>query len=463
MTHIKITKGLDIPIEGKPEGAVKALVPGGEAFPLNFPRRIALTLHAFEDVKFRLLVKAGDVVKIGQPLAEDKSASRRMFVSPAAGVVHEVRRGLKRSLQEIVIDVAREEEYLEFPVLDIQAASRKEIIDRLLEGGCFAAIRSRPFNLLADPGKKPRSIFVKALESAPFVPPAEMQVAGHEQEFQAGLLALSKLTDGDVHLVYRKDTPFQAFTQAQHVRKHTAEGPHPVSNHSLHIQKTDPIRSVEDVIWTLSALDVVGIGYLLTKGRYYIDRIVSVAGPGVLAGRAGYFKARAGYPIEALLSGRVGKGLMRLISGDPLMGYKVGAEEFLGFSHTAFSVIPENVEREFLHFFGAGLNKYTFSRAYLSGHLNNADRNYPFTTNMHGEHRAFIDSSLYDEVMPLSVPTMLLVKAVLGEDYDLAQTLGLAEVDSEDFALPTFVCPSKMEMVDIIKKGLKQLSQEVLV
>lgn len=462
MGHIKITKGLDIPIEGKPQGSVKPLISAGEASSF-FPSRIALMLQDFEEIKFRLLVKVGDVVKIGQPLAEDKSTPGRMFVSPAAGTIKDVLRGIKRSLQEIVIEVARQEDYYEFPILDVVSNSREAIIERLLNGGCFALIRSRPFNLLADPTKMPRSIFVKAIESAPFMPPAEMQVTGHEKEFQAGLQALAKLTEGVVHLVYRKDTTCRAFTEASYVQRHTAEGPHPISNYSVHIQKIDPIRSSDDIVWTLSALDVVAIGYLLTHGKYYIERVISIAGPGILPGRTGYFKVREGYPIEALVSGRIEKGGMRLISGDPLMGHKVAVEDFLGFSHLVFCVIPENHEREFLHFFGLGSDKYTFSKAYLSGHFDNSKREYPFTTNQHGEHRAFIDSTLYDKVMPLKVPTMLLVKAVMAEDFELAETLGLLEVDSEDFGLPSFVCPSKMEMVEIIKKGLKQFSQEVLV
>lgn len=461
MVHIKISKGLDIPIQGQPEGAIKPLIQGGLAYQA-VPAQIALDLKAFEDIKFRLLVKPGDAVTIGQPLAEDKDAPGRMFVSPAAGTVKEVRRGLKRSLHTIVIDVAAKEAYHEFQPLNPDTASREELIQRLLEAGCFASIRSRPFNLLADPAKTPRSIFVKAIESAPFTPPAEMQIAGYENEFAAGLKVLSKLTDGPVHLVYRKNSSCKAFAEAIGVQKHTAEGPHPVANASLHIQKIDPIRSPDDNIWTLSAYDVAAIGHLLTKGKSLVERIISIAGPGILPGRTGYFKVRNGSPINMLISGRIPHAELRLISGDPLMGKKVYGDEFMGFYDTVFCVIPENTEREFLHFMGLGHSKYSFSKAYVSGHLNNKKREYAFTTNQHGEHRAFIDSTLYDQVMPLEVSTMLLVKAVMAEDFDLAETLGLLEVDSEDFALPTFVCPSKMEMTEIVKTGLKQYAKEVL-
>ncbi|NGX41734.1 MAG: Na(+)-translocating NADH-quinone reductase subunit A [Chlamydiae bacterium] len=455
MAHIKVKKGLDIPIKGKPKGNIQTL--SGSP-----PKQIALNLDPFGGTRFRLLAKRGDAVKIGQPLAEDKLAEGRVFASPASGVISEVRRGLKRRILDIVIDVGQEEQFHEISPLDPEKASAEQIVEKLKAGGLFAHIRSRPFNSLASPNKTPRSIFVKAIESAPFVPPAELQVEGYFEEFQLGLNALTKLTSGPVHLVYHKDSSCTAFTQAENVQKHTAEGPHPIGNASVHIQNLDPITSTEDVVWTVTAHDVVVIGYLLKTGRYHTERVISIAGPGILPERAGYFKTRAGYPIESLQSNRTQEGLIRLISGDPLMGQKVEPDDFLGFSHYAFCAIPESVDREFAHFFRLGANKYSFSRAYLSGHLSIDSRKFDFTTSLHGEPRAFVDSTLYDKVMPLTVPTMTLVKAVMAEDYDLAEELGLLEVDSEDFALPTFVCPSKVEMTEIIKRGLQIHAAEVL-
>lgn len=460
MVNIKVAKGLDIPIKGKPEGHVSSVIPAGESSP-HTPAQLALDLTPFQDVKFRLLVKVGDVVKVGQPLAEDKTSPGRVWVSPGAGVVKDIRRGLKRALRDIIIDVAKQEEFFQHPTVNPDTATREELIEALKGGGLFTNIRSRPFGRLADPGKAPRSIFVKALESAPFAPPAELQVVGYEKEFQTGLNALKKLTDGPVHLVHRKGSTSKAFTGAQRVEVHTAEGPHPVANASLHIQQIDPIHSSDAIVWTINALDVVSIGYFLSTGRAFTNRIISIAGPGVIPEKTGYFKVRNGYPIAPLISGRIIKGWMRLISGDPLMGHKVEAQDFLGYNDIVFCVVPENSHREFLHFFRLGTDKYSFSGAYVTGHLNNSDRSYDFTTNQHGEHRAFIDSSLYDKVQPLHIPTMLLVKAVMAEDYDLAEQLGLLEVDAEDFALPTFVCPSKMEMTDIIKSGLKAYAKEV--
>lgn len=458
--HIKVTKGLDIPIKGKPEGDTTPLIPSGEVSS-STPSLISLNLGPFEEIKLGLLVKMGESVKIGQPLALDKDTPSRLFCSPAAGVIQDIRRGVKRRLLDIVIQVSQKEDYHEFPSLDPATASSQEILSRLLEGGLFAYIRQRPFNFLANPTKTPRSIFIKAVESAPFVPSAELQIAGYEKEFKIGLRSIEKLTPGKVHLVYRANTNCKDFLQADHVHHHTVEGPHPCSNASLHIQNIDPINSFDDVVWTLTAHDVVKIGFLLMHGRYLVDRVISIAGPAILEDRAGFFKTRAGVPISSLIAGRLKKGAVRLISGDVLTGHKVEDQDFLGFYHHTFCAVPEGMSREFLHFFKLGTQKYSFSRAYLSGHLDNAHREYEFTTNQHGEERPFIDGTLYDQVMPLQIPTMLLIKAIMAEDYESATELGLLEVDSEDFALTTFVCPSKIEMGDIVKQGLQNYASDL--
>lgn len=462
MTHIKVKKGLDIPIEGKPEGSIKTFIPSGEALPLNSPPQIALNVSGFDELKFKLLAKEGDQVKIGQPIAEDKDSPGRLFVSPAGGTIREIRRGLKRRLLDIVVEVNQQEQIEQHSPIQLSSISREELVEKLKQGGMFTHIRQRPFNFLADPAKIPRSIFVKALESAPFMPPAELQVVGHEKAFQAGLDTLAKLTSGDVNLVYRQDTQSRAFLEAKGVKKHTAEGPHPVANSSLHIQLIDRIKSAEDVVWTLNAHDVVVIGYFVLHGRYFVERVISVAGPGILDNQIGYFRVRAGIPIATLIEGKIRKGLLRYISGDVLTGHKVEVEDFLGFDDYCFCVIPEQLSRQFLHFFRLGKNRYTFTGAYLSGHLNNENRKYDFTTSQHGERRPFIEGGIYEDVMPLEVLPMHLVKAILAEDYDLAVELGLLEVDSEDFALPTFICPSKIEMMDIVKGGLRRYAADIL-
>lgn len=451
--RLKITKGLNIPMVGASVGDPGPLFINGQQI---YPESVALDLQPFDQHRFRLLVKPGDRVKLGQPLAEDKYEPRLRFVSPGSGIVQEYKRGIKRRLLSIPIKLEGVDTH-HFPPL--HSNSREEILTRLLEGGVFPHLRQRPFDLLADPRREPRAIFIKALETAPFTFPPELQVQGHEEDFATGLEALKKLTKGKVHLVYKEGSTFAPFKDAA-VERSTIEGPHPAANPSVHIHLLEPIRSYTEVIWTTDVIGVLAIGHLLNRGVYFTPRIIALAGNGIIDGRRVLIKGRAGFPIRALIEGRLPKDPVRLISGDPLTGNKVGSEDHLGFYDTVFTAIPEREGQQFLHFFRAGADKYSASGAYLSGHLRN--RLYDFTTNQHGEERPFVTPEPYDKVMPLHLNTMLLVKAVMGEDYELAEKLGLLEVAPEDFALPTFVDPSKIEMVDIIRRGLNTYSKEVL-
>jgi Na+-transporting NADH:ubiquinone oxidoreductase subunit A len=453
MAHFKAKEGLDIPINGAPEGDVQTLVK---------PKEISLNVHPFPELRFKLLAKVGDKVALGQPLLLDKACEGRYFASPAGGVIKEVRRGLKRRLLDVVIAVDEKEEVHQYKKINLDKASSDELLEYLKGAGFFAKIRQRPFNILAQPNKRPRCIFVKAVESAPFAPSAEMQVEGHEEDLQLGLEALGKISSGSVHFVHHKSSQVPAFTQAKAVEKHTVEGPHPVGNASVHIHHFDPVKNVEDVIWTVKLNDVIGIGHLLRTGQYFVEQIVSIGGEGVTENKRGYFAARQGFPIAGLISGRNTSGNLRMISGDVLCGQKVEMDDFIHFSDHTFTVIPENTEREFMHFFRPGFDKFTASRTYMSGHLSPGSKKYSFTTSLHGEKRFFIDGTIYQKVMPMQIPVVQLLRAIMGGDYDLAEELGVLEVASEDFALPTFVCPSKMEMTDLMEQSLYEYAVETV-
>src|SRR6185295_11460088 len=234
----------------------------------------------YDFCKFRVLVEVGTPVVIGQPLAEDKDRPERKFVSPAAGKVVDIRRGEKRKLMAIVISRDQEEAALPFQPFDISKASKEELQNYLLETGFFAHIRARPFGRLADPKHPPRSIFVKAIESAPFVPSAEMQLKGNEEAFEYGLQALQKLTTGPVHLVFREGSEISTYGKA--TQQHSVSGPHPAGNSSVHIHSIDPIRKNDEVVWVVSLLDVIAIGVFLKTARFYLERVVAIAGTPII-------------------------------------------------------------------------------------------------------------------------------------------------------------------------------------
>lgn len=445
MAHLRIKKGMDILIAHPPIGSIQDL---------EESEYIGLDLSLFSHFRMRLLKEVGDEILIGEPIVEDKDFEGRVFVSCASGIIKEVIRGKKKSIQTIVIERKKENRFYEGEKIAYESLTKEEIVKKLHKNGLLAHIKSRPFDRIARPDKLPKSIFIKGLESAPFLPSASMQLKGFEKLFQEGVNLLAKIAD--LHLVVKEDD--SSFKSTENANIHTATGPHPIANPSLHIYQIDPITNPHEVVWSLSVLDVITIGKWALEGVYHIDRVISLAGPCVLEEKAGYYRTRMGCPIANVVKDRMAGTDLRFISGDPLMGTQVTSDGFLGFFHTSVSVFAENRKRESFHFFRLGLKKYTQTKTYFSGFLKKAP--YSFTTNQHGEERPFVDGQIYEKVMPMRIPTMQLIKSLIAEDYDTAVELGLLEVAPEDFALATFLCPSKINMVQIVLEGLKKYSEE---
>ena len=440
---IHVKRGLDIPFSGRPQQILHSLPK---------PEKVALNLDPFDDLRFKPHVKVGDSVKLGQPIAENKAVLGQMFVAPAAGKISELKRGLKRRLLDIVIDVdEKEESFVHEPPKD----DRDSILEFFLRAGVFPHIRLRPFDLIADPNHLPEAIFIRAVEFRPYAPSACWQMEGRLPYFRKGLEILKKIAP--VHLAHSVRAKCDDFRNADGIEKHVVSGYYPGSNSSVHIHHALPIRKATDYRWVIDVDGVVTIGKLLLKQNYYVDRIVGLGGPVVK--EPAFFAARMGYPIGELCEGRVHDQLVRYFSGDPLSGSRVDLSDFLGFFDKCVSVLPVNTKRQAFHFFRLGRNKFSATRAYLSGFF--PKKSYDFTTNQHGEERAFIDPSLYDKVMPMRIPTVPLVKALMAQDFELAELLGVYEVAPEDFILPTFICPSKIEMVDIVKQGIRLFAKEM--
>jgi len=438
--QIKIKKGLNVPIEGKPETFKGEITSAGLT---------ALDIQSLPLQRLKPLKKEGESVLKGEPLLEDKDVLGRVCISPTSGKVKEIKRGLKRSITTVVIEKESEEHY-QYESFDI--SSKEKILTFLNSTGLLMGIQMRPFGLIARADTPPKKIFVRAIESYPFAVPCSLQVEGYEKAFQQGLSLLSELVDGNIHLVMDENEEATAFTGAIDVNKHTFSGPHPSGLSSVHIHHIDPIVSVDDIAWTLGVVEVLAIGHLLEEKIHYLKRVCSIGGS-VNPEKIGYYKVDAGISIKELLNEEIDQNT-RLISGNPLFGHPVSIDDYLGFFDTTLSVLRHEEKRKFLHFLRFFRKEYTATRAYAS-FLSNK-RPVSFTDKKHGELRAFINSEMYDKVMPMNIPTVLLIKSLIAEDYETAVKLGLLEVVPEDFALASFVCPSKIEMVSIVEQKLDQ-------
>ncbi len=455
MVHVRVKRGLQIPISGaKATSSQEEIV----------PRLFSLDLRPFKGVNFRILVQEGQSLQRHEPVVEIKENPEVRFVIPVSGVVKEIRRGEKRRLLEIIFERGREGKDGHELLKPHPAMSRDEIVKSLSQSGLITRFFHRPFERPVTNGAlhPPRSCFVRAVDLRLFSPSMEEALAGLEGFFKKGLELVSVLcANSPVHVVTYKDSSLSKWIPQENGRciHHTVEGVYPACSSSVHIHEIDPINSPQDSVWTIDAVDVCRIGFFSETGSLDMPILISRAGDGFQANKRQYIRTREGASIQELVQGALedlSEDSVRLISGDPLNGAHVTLNGFLQRGHSILSAIPEQDEsqREFLHFFRLGSNKYTASGAYLSGHMDVTKRTWHFTTNIHGEQRAFVDGSLYEKVVPMDIFPMQIVKALLAEDYERAINYGLLDVSREDFALPEFVCPCKIPMMKIVEDGL---------
>ncbi len=445
---ITIKKGLDINLKGEAEKTITEVEAGF----------FAIKPTDFIGVFPKLLVKEGDKVKAGTLLFYDKYRDNIKFASPVSGKVKEIRRGAKRVLLEIKIEADTKQVFVNFEICDPNTLSREKITEKLLGSGVWPVIRQRPYTIVADPKANPKAIFISAFDSSPLAPDFELIIHGQGEIFQAGLDALKRLTSGKIHLNLQAGIKAsKVFSNSKNVQINYVKGPHPAGNVGPQINKIDPINKGE-IVWHLRPQEVLTIGRFFLKGKFDAERIIALAGSEV--SKPHYFKTKIGASISEMVKGNVQEGILRFISGNALTGKKIEKDGFIGFYDSQVTVVPEGDYYEFVGWALPGFGKFSFSKsfpAFLAG----KNKKYRVDTNLHGGERAFVMTGQYEKVFPMDIYPMQLLKAIMIEDIDAMENLGIYEIDEEDFALCEFIDTSKTEMQDIVRKGLDVMRKEM--
>ncbi|MFA0960693.1 Na(+)-translocating NADH-quinone reductase subunit A [Roseivirga sp. BDSF3-8] len=444
---IKLKRGFDINLKGKAENTVS------EA---SMPKTFALKPTDFLDVtRPKVLVEEGETVKAGTPLVYDKKHSRIMLTSPVSGEVVEVKRGKKRKLLEVVILADSEQVYEEYPrysVSELNNLTREQVEEQMLKSGVWPQLVQRPYGLFADPEEAPKAIHVSGFDTHPLAPDYDVLFKGQEQYFQAGIDVLKKLTPGTIHLNVAADREINAaFGNAQGVQINKFSGPHPAGNPGVQIHHLDPVNR-GDIVWTIRPFGVIQIGKLFLEGKYDASRIVALAGSEVE--KPQYYKTYQGAKIESITKGKLTNDHVRYISGNVLTGTKVNPDSYLGYYDDLISVIPEGDNYELLGWIKPTRNKLSYHRAFGLLSFLNPNKEYVLSTNMQGEERAFVQTGTFESVMPMDILPTHLIKAIMAEDYDDMESLGIYEVIEEDMALCEFVDVSKHDIQAILREGL---------
>lgn len=454
MIEHRLKKGYSIKLAGKARP---------EVVETKKPKLIALQPNKFPGAKPKLDVDVGADVKIGTTLFHDKLLEGVKYVAPASGKVTQINRGQRRTLLEIVIESDDKDDAVDFgakSLEQIKSMSVDDIKKQLLDGGVWPYIRQRPFTKIANPKENPRDIFIVAMDSAPLAPEQKILLDGTQDYLQAGIDVLKKFTEGTVYFSFDgNDTElFPMYENLTGVEKHKFYGKHPVGNVSVHIHHISPINT-GDIVWTINAVDLVEIGKFLLNGKFPSEKIIAVAGPSVKEESRKYYKTWLGANIQSLITENdLIDEDVRFISNNVLSGRRIPPNGYVSFKHRLITVIPEGRERELFGWLTPGLKHESFSRTFLSKLF--PSKEYILDTRIHGGHRAFIQTGDYEKVLPMDILPMHLVKSIMAEDVEEMIALGLLEVDAEDFALCTYICPSKIDFGEHIQRGLEILENE---
>jgi len=450
LADFKIKKGFDIEVLGKPDPAIEDYVA---------PALFAVYPSEFEGIKPRLKVAAGDYVKRGDLLFENKKNEKMVFRSPCCGTVKAVNLGARRVPVEILIEPADQEESTTFETYTrdtVGQLTHGQVVDHLLNTGLWPLIKQRPFSKIADPEAAPKAVFINAASSAPFQADFSVMLKGDEEAFQTGIHALAKLTHGKVHLCKSAGADIPDFGNAE---IHTFSGPHPSGNTSVHINRISPILP-HDTVYTIAGQDVILIGKLLLTGELPRTKIVALCGPNVKEECRKHYRVPLGAIMQPLFEKALEAGTeLRIVAGNILWGNTVKANSGVRYYGSEFFVLEEDRSRHLLGWTMPGLFQYSSHRVNLSS-IMGFTRRWKLGTNLHGSHRAMVVTGWMDKHQPLNIMTDYLVRAALAHDTDEMIQLGILETDPEDFALAAFVDPHKTDVCGIIKQGLLEIEEE---
>ncbi len=459
--HIQLKKGLNIPIKGEAELKIEKTI---------ISEVISVKPTNFKNLTPKLVAREGDTVKAGSILFIDKYRPEIGFASPVSGTVEAVIRGEKRKLLEVRVKADKTTEYIKFNTPEISKATAQEVKQVLLDSGLWAAIKQRPYGIVANPKDEPKAIFVSAFSTAPLAASPEYALREDLEDeatnLQIAVDVLNKLTKGGVYVgVNGKTSSVSPLSKLKNIKLYGFSGAHPAGNVGVQINHISPINKGE-IVWTIDPQFMVAIGKLFKQGIYDLTRTIAVAGNRVE--NPCYVTCLPGTQIKDLKFLFKEKEVeifdqptgCRYISGNVLTGNNVGLDGSLDFFSNMVSVISEG---NYYEMFGwakpVRFGKFSFSKSYFSWLT--PKKKYKVDTNTNGGVRAFVVSDVYGKVLPMDIYPVYLLKAILAEDIDKMEQLGIYEVIEEDFALCEYVCPSKVDIQEIISKGINIMIKEM--
>ncbi|MGJ8694088.1 MAG: Na(+)-translocating NADH-quinone reductase subunit A [Thalassotalea sp.] len=443
---ITIKKGLDVPVIGAPQQVIH------DGSPI---KTVAILGEEFVGMRPTMFVKVGDRVKKGQVVFEDKKNPGVKFTAQVAGVVTEINRGEKRILQSVVIEADGDEQetFTNYTANELTSVPRENVVSTLVDSGLWTALRTRPYSKIPAIDSTAKAIFVSAMDTNPLAADPAVVINEQAAAFKNGLTVLSRLTEGELFVA---KAPGADIPVAAEASVNEFAGKHPAGLVGTHIHFLKPVNA-NNFVWHVGYQDVIAIGTLFTSGQLDSKRVISLAGPAAKNPRL--VRTVLGANTAELSVGEASDGEVRVVTGSLLQGSNArGVHAYLGRYQVQICLLLEGREKEFIGYIMPGANKFSVTRAYLS-HFS-PSKLFNMTTTTNGSSRAMVPIGNYERVMPLDILPTLLLRDLCAGDTDSAQQLGALELDEEDLALCTFVCPGKTDYGVLLRDCLTTIEKE---
>jgi Na+-transporting NADH:ubiquinone oxidoreductase subunit A len=445
--NVKIKRGMDIPLEGKPSTHIHAI---------SSSTTFAIKPTDFKGLIPKLRIKQGEEVSVGDCLFTDKKNDKICFTSPVSGEVAEIVRGDRRAITAIkILADSSEYKFKEFDIQNYPSKNVDEIKAILLESGLWPFITQRPYGVIADTEVTPKSIHVSGFDSSPLAADLGVSLRGQESQLETGFKILNMLSEGGVYLNLHAKKDNTIYQNIKDVKVSYFDGPHPSGLVGVQINNLDPINK-GDIVWTIKPQHVAFIGKLFETGKLDFEQNIVIAGSEVK--EPAYYTTRLGASVDSLMNDNYKSENVRVISGNVLTGTKIDKDGYLGFFDNQVTVIPEGNQYELLGWLFPSYARPTLSPSLpISKYLK---KSFNVNTNPHGEPRAYVVTGQYEKVLPMDIMPQQLIKAVMAKDLELMENLGIYEVIEEDVALCEFVCTSKINVQQVLSEGLELMAEE---
>ncbi|WP_157952396.1 hypothetical protein [Candidatus Similichlamydia epinepheli] len=428
---IYTNRGIDVP----------PLSPVQEMIKAPLPTSVSLSISSFFPAGFLPMVEEGDTVLIGMPILRHISLKELRIVSPVSGHVHKIFTPNGCRPERIELFLSEKQESFDFDPFP-EELNPISIVQNMANRGLLACVRSLPYDVMPDPSRLPRSIFVRALESSPGVIPTSCWISSYWSDFTFGLRLLSRICPNNLHVVHGENDIFSTQDKLEGVHYHSLSGPHPIGNGAVQVHLIDPVRSPEDVIWVISVRDVVSLAKHGLEGRYWPDTFFSISSSETNF-ESILVKGIIGTSVKVLLESlkdRYNRVDDRLISGDIFSGEEISRNQFIRLQDSSLILLGDANKFPPFKISGSYFNRFQFS----------------YCTNGFPKNNIFpLDHSLYERVLPMDIPVAHLLRACWSGDWKEAIRCGLLELSTEEAALFSSVCPAHFDFISLFRTALR--------